>query len=140
MHQGRKIAGALLAAAQTASAANPMVCGAQMFETRNIVENAVNSSVHTTLVAAVQAAGLVDTLAGPGPFTVFAPTNRAFDALPVGTVETLLKPENREALTGVLMYHVVAGKLSAKELSVRIDENGGVYIFETVEGTKISAQ
>ena len=87
-------------------AANPMVGGAPMFETKNIVENAVNSADHTTLVAAVQAAGLVETLQGPGPFTVFAPDNAAFAALPAGTVETLLEPENKQALTDILTYHV----------------------------------
>ncbi len=121
-------------------AANPEVGGAAMLETRNIVENAVNSADHTTLVAAVQAAGLVDTLASPGPFTVFAPTNAAFAALPEGTVETLLMPENKADLTGVLTYHVVAGKLSAEDLAAMIAANDGVYLMETVNGTKISAQ
>lgn len=135
------LAAALLAGtAQFGLAANPMVGGAEMFASRNIVQNAVNSADHTTLVAAVQAAGLVDTLQGPGPFTVFAPNNAAFAALPEGTVETLLKPENKADLTGVLTYHVVAGKLSADDLRARIADNGGVYIFETVNGTKISAQ
>src|ERR1051325_9777518 len=104
------------AAASVALAAKyPMVGGQQMFPTKTIVENAVNSADHTTLVAAVKAAGLVDTLQGPGPFTVFAPVNKAFDRLPRGTVQTLLKPENKGALTAVLTYHVVPGKLSAKE-------------------------
>ena len=97
-------------------AANPDVGGAPMFETKNIVENAVNSADHTTLVAAVKAAGLVDALMGPGPFTVFAPVNEAFAALPAGTVETLLKPENRAMLTKVLTAHVVAGDLKLADL------------------------
>ena len=130
----------LSAAAGAALAANPDVGGAPMFETKNIVENAVNSKDHTTLVAAVQAAGLVETLQGPGPFTVFAPTNEAFAALPDGTVDTLLMPENKDQLTGVLTYHVVAGKVSAADLAERIAANNGVYIFETVNGTKLSAQ
>ncbi|MGR3474141.1 MAG: fasciclin domain-containing protein, partial [Sulfitobacter sp.] len=96
-----------------AIAANPEVGGAPMFENKNIVENAVNSADHTTLVAAVKAAGLVDTLASEGPFTVFAPVNSAFDALPAGTVDTLLKPENKDMLTKVLTAHVVAGNWSA---------------------------
>ena len=134
------LAALVLAAGQASFAANPRVGGAPMLETRNIVENAVNSKDHTTLVAAVQAAGLVDTLAGPGPFTVFAPVNEAFEALPEGTVETLLMPENRDDLTSVLTYHVVPGKITAEDLAQRIAENAGVYIFETVNGTKISAQ
>ncbi|MBA3325422.1 MAG: fasciclin domain-containing protein [Rhodobacteraceae bacterium] len=135
------LAAVLLGSAASAGlAANPMVGGAAMFETRNIVENAVNSKDHTTLVAAVQAAGLVDTLAGPGPFTVFAPTNAAFADLPDGTVDTLLMPENKGMLTGVLTYHVVAGRLTAEDLAARIAAGDGVYIFETVNGTKISAQ
>src|SRR5208337_655334 len=93
---------------------DPMVGGAAMFPTKNIIQNAVNSQDHTTLVAAVKAAGLVDTLSGPGPFTVFAPTNEAFAKLPAGTVDTLLKPENKDTLTKVLTYHVVAGKMSSK--------------------------
>src|SRR3569833_1899822 len=99
-----------------AYAANPDVGGAPMYESKNIIENAVNSKDHTTLVAAVKAAGLVDALMGPGPFTVFAPVNDAFAALPAGTVDTLLKPENKEMLTKVLTYHVVAGDYSAADL------------------------
>src|SRR6478609_830218 len=95
---------------------NPMVGGAAMYKTKNIVENAVNSKDHTTLVAAVQAAGLVDTLKSAGPFTVFAPVNNAFAALPAGTVDTLLKPENKGQLTKVLTYHVIPGKLDAKDI------------------------
>ncbi len=111
-----------------------MVGGAAMYPTKNIVENAVNSKDHTTLVAAVQAAGLVETLAGDGPFTVFAPVNEAFAALPAGTVETLLKPENKNALSGVLTYHVVAGKIDSKMLSKMIKEGGGSYSAKTVNG------
>ena len=102
-----------------------MVGGAPMYPSKNIVENAVNSKDHTTLVAAVKAAGLVDTLEGAGPFTVFAPTNEAFAELPKGTVETLLKPENKDKLTAVLTYHVVPGRLTAQDLADKIDQMGG---------------
>lgn len=98
----------------TASFANPDVGGAAMYESRNIIENAVNSKVHTTLVAAIKAAGLVATLSGPGPFTVFAPVNKGFEMLPAGTVANLLKPENKATLTKILTAHVVSGTLSAK--------------------------
>src|ERR1700721_3349682 len=108
-----------------AAQANPMVGGAAMYPTKNIVENAVNSKDHTTLVAAVKAAGLVDTLAGPGPFTVFAPTNEAFAKLPKGTVDTLLKPENKATLVAALTYHVVAGKYSAVDLTKLAQAGGG---------------
>src|ERR1700728_700535 len=101
-------------------AQNPMVGGHDMFPTKNIIQNAVNSDDHTTLVAAVKAAGLVDTLKGPGPFTVFAPTNEAFAKLPAGTVDTLLRPENKEMLTKILTYHMVAGRLSAAQLKREI--------------------
>src|SRR6266852_2547930 len=113
---------AAAAAAPTVSAEEKtvMVGGAPMYPTKNIVENAVNSKDHTTLVAAVKAAGLVETLQGAGPFTVFAPTNEAFNKLPVGTVETLLKPENKMKLTGILTYHVVAGRLGTMELDEKI--------------------
>src|SRR6266436_1583554 len=104
---------------------NPMVGGAAMLHTRDIVSNAVNSADHTTLVAAVKAAGLVDTLQSPGPFTVFAPTNEAFAKLPAGTVDTLLKPENKDTLTKVLTYHVVAGRLSAHDIAKKIKEGKG---------------
>lgn len=117
----------------------PMVGGAAMYPTKTIVENAVNSADHTTLVAAVKAAGLVDTLAGPGPFTVFAPTNAAFARLPTGTVETLLKPENKALLTGVLTYHVVPGKLTAGELEARIRQGGGKAMLTTVQGGTLTA-
>ena len=110
------------------------VGGAPMFPSKNIVQNAVNSKDHTTLVAAVKAAGLVETLQTPGPFTVFAPTNEAFDMLPKGTVETLLKPENKSTLTTILTYHVVAGKLDAMELSKLIKAGGGKAALKTVAG------
>ena len=115
----------MVAGGGVAIAANPMVGGAAMFETKNIVENAVNSKDHTTLVAAVKAAGLVDTLASPGPFTVFAPTNAAFEKLPASTVDTLLKPENKATLTAVLTYHVVPGTLTAADLAAKAKADGG---------------
>jgi uncharacterized surface protein with fasciclin (FAS1) repeats len=118
---------------------DPMVGGAEMFPSKTIVENAVNSPIHTTLVAAVKAAGLVDTLNSPGPFTVFAPTNDAFAKLPAGTVDTLLKPENKATLTKVLTYHVVAGRLSSKDLADGIKAGGGKYQLTTVEGGKLTA-
>lgn len=113
------------------------VGGAAMYPSKNIVQNAVNSKDHTTLVAAVKAAGLVETLQGPGPFTVFAPTNQAFDQLPAGTVETLVKPENKSTLTGILTYHVVSGKLDAKELGRLIKEGNGTATLTTVNGAKL---
>jgi len=113
---------------------NPMVGGAAMYPTKNIIENAVNSKDHTTLVAAVKAAGLVDTLSGPGPFTVFAPTNAAFAKLPAGTVETLLKPDNKGTLTAVLTYHVVPGKISAADIAAKAAANGGKATYTTVQG------
>jgi len=116
---------------------NPMVGGQEMYPTKNIIENAVNSADHTTLVAAVKAAGLVDTLEGAGPFTVFAPTNEAFNKLPAGTVDTLLKPENKATLTKVLTYHVVAGRLSSHELMKKIKEGNGTAELTTVEGGKL---
>ncbi|MEL7729066.1 fasciclin domain-containing protein [Citromicrobium bathyomarinum] len=117
-----------------------MVGGAAMYPTRNIVENAVNSKDHTTLVAAVKAAGLVDTLSGSGPFTVFAPTNAAFAKLPAGTVDTLLKPENKPMLTKVLTYHVVPGRVSASELMSMIRDGGGMARLTTVEGGTLTAK
>ncbi len=111
-----------------------MVGGAAMYPSKNIVENAVNSKDHTTLVAAVKAAGLVETLQGAGPFTVFAPTNSAFAMLPAGTVDNLLKPESKAALTGVLTYHVVAGKFTAKDLSKLIKAGNGMATVKTVAG------
>ncbi len=113
------------------------VGGAPMYPSKNIVENAVNSKDHTTLVAAVKAAGLVETLQSAGPFTVFAPTNAAFSKLPAGTVETLLKPENNAMLTGILTYHVVAGKLDAKALETKIKEGKGKAELTTVAGGKL---
>lgn len=117
---------------------NPMVGGAAMYKTKNIVENAVNSKDHTTLVAAVKAAGLVETLAGAGPFTVFAPLNSAFDKLPAGTVETLLKPENKAMLTKVLTYHVIAGNFDSKSIAKAIKMGNGKAEFTTVAGGKLT--
>jgi uncharacterized surface protein with fasciclin (FAS1) repeats len=116
-----------------------MVGGAAMYPTKNIIENAVNSKDHTTLVAAVKAAGLVETLMGKGPFTVFAPTNSAFDMLPAGTVESLVKPESKMALTGILTYHVVAGKWNAKDLMQLIKKGDGSAEIKTVAGGKLWA-
>lgn len=117
-----------------------MVGGAAMFPSKTIVENAVNSKDHTTLVAAVKAAGLVDTLSSKGPFTVFAPVNAAFEKLPKGTVSTLLKPENKDKLTGILTYHVVAGQLSAEDLEMKAKDNGGKVELTTVAGGKLWVQ
>ena len=111
-----------------------MVGGAPMYPSKNIIQNAVNSKDHTTLVAAVKAAGLVDTLSGAGPFTVFAPTNEAFAKLPPGTVESLLKPENKDKLKAVLTYHVVPGRMSAKDLMDAAKKDGGQAKLKTVEG------
>ena len=113
------------------------VGGAPMYPSKNIVENAMNSKDHTTLVSAVKAAGLVQTLQGKGPFTVFAPTNEAFDKLPAGTVDNLVKPENKAMLTNILTYHVVAGRLDAKELARRIKEGNGTAELTTVNGEKL---
>jgi uncharacterized surface protein with fasciclin (FAS1) repeats len=145
IHTGKTILAALVAAALTFSAASvlaetdPNVGGAAMFPTKNIVENAVNSQDHTTLVAAVKAAGLVETLEGAGPFTVFAPVNAAFDKLPAGTVDTLLKPENKDQLVKVLTYHVVAGKVSSTELVKMIKKGHGKAELKTVEGGTLTA-
>ncbi len=117
---------------------NPKVGGAPMYANKNIVENAVNSKDHTTLVAAVKAAGLVDTLEGAGPFTVFAPTNEAFKKLPAGTVDNLLKPENKGQLTSVLTYHVVPGNLTAKELKEQVKAGGGKAELKTVQGEPLT--
>ena len=122
------------------SMSNPMVGGAAMFTTKNIVENAVNSKDHTTLVAAVKAAGLVETLSGPGPFTVFAPTNAAFGKLPAGTVETLVKPENKDTLTGILTYHVVSGRVTSADLAKLIKAGKGSASLATVNGGKLTAK
>ena len=118
---------------------DPMVGGAAMFPTKNIVENALNSKDHTTLVAAVKAAGLVDTLEGAGPFTVFAPTNEAFDKLPAGTVDTLVKPESHDMLTNILTYHVVAGRVTTRDLKKMINDGGGKARLTTVEGGTLTA-
>ncbi len=117
-----------------------MVGGAPMYPSKNIVENAIHSKDHTTLVAAVKAAGLVDTLEGAGPFTVFAPTNEAFAKLPKGTVETLLKPENKAKLTAVLTYHVVPGRYTAEDLAKEVDAMGGKLMLKTVEGEDITIE
>ncbi|MGN6819419.1 MAG: fasciclin domain-containing protein [Sphingomonas sp.] len=127
----------VLAAGATAGMAatkNPMVGGAAMYSTKNIVQNAMNSEDHTTLVAAVKAAGLVDTLSGPGPFTVFAPTNAAFAKLPAGTVDMLLKPENKGKLTSVLTYHVVPGRITAADIAAKAKAHMGKASYKTVEG------
>jgi uncharacterized surface protein with fasciclin (FAS1) repeats len=141
----RIVLAALTAVALTYSAAtvlaqqDPEVGGAAMFPAKNIVENAVNSPDHTTLVAAVKAAGLVETLEGPGPFTVFAPTNEAFAKLPAGTVDTLLKPENKDQLVKILTYHVVAGKVGSKDLIKLIKMGGGKAALKTVSGGTLTA-
>lgn len=116
-----------------------MVGGKEMFANKNIVENASQSADHTTLVAAVKAAGLVDTLSGPGPYTVFAPTNAAFEKLPAGTVDTLVKPENKQALTGILTYHVVPGRMTAAELTKAIQAGGGTASLKTAAGGTLTA-
>ena len=115
-----------------------MVGGAPMYPSKNIIENAVNSKDHTTLVAAVKAAGLVDTLEGAGPFTVFAPTNEAFARLPAGTVDTLLKPENKGMLTSILTYHVVPGRLTEAEIDAMIRDGGGKAMLKTVQGAELT--
>ncbi len=121
------------------AAENPMVGGAPMMADKNIVENASKSKDHTTLVAAVKAAGLVETLSGKGPFTVFAPTNEAFAKLPAGTVDTLVKPENKKKLTGILTYHVVAGKVTAEQLMKDIKAGNGKATLKTVNGENLTA-
>jgi uncharacterized surface protein with fasciclin (FAS1) repeats len=131
---------ATMAAAAASAVAQVMVGGAPMFATKDIIDNAVNSKDHTTLVAAVKAAGLVETLKGPGPFTVFAPTNTAFAALPAGTVDTLLKPENKGKLTTVLTYHVVPGKLDAAALGGQIMDGKGMATLKTAAGGTLTAK
>lgn len=121
------------------SSSTVMVGGAEMFPNKTIVENASQSADHTTLVAAVKAAGLADTLSGPGPFTVFAPTNSAFEKLPEGTVETLVKPESKETLTGILTYHVVPGRMTAADLTRAIEQGGGTATLETAAGGSLTA-
>ena len=133
------VAGATLAITSFAATAHaqmkdPDVGGAPMFPTKNIVQNAIDSPIHKTLVAAVKAAGLVDTLEGPGPFTVFAPTDDAFAKLPAGTVDNLLKPENHDTLVKILTYHVVPGKISTKDLKYWIKKGNGTYSTKTVQG------
>lgn len=133
------IAAALVLGSATVALAqdNPMVGGAAMYPAKTIVENAVNSADHTTLVAAVKAAGLVDTLSGPGPFTVFAPTNEAFAKLPAGTVDTLVKPQNKAKLTKILTYHVVPGAISAADIAANAKAHHGTASYKTVEGEKL---
>src|SRR5579863_9494754 len=126
----------LIAGSAILAANNPMVGGHEMFPSKNIVQNASISEDHTTLVAAVKAAGLVDTLEGPGPFTVFAPVNKAFAKLPAGTVDTLLKPENKGTLTAVLTYHVVPGKIATEDLMKQVKAGGGKAWLTTVQGEK----
>jgi uncharacterized surface protein with fasciclin (FAS1) repeats len=142
----RILSAALLASMAFASGAfagngmmsDPMVGGAAMYADKDIVDNAVNSKDHTTLVAAVKAAGLVDTLKSPGPFTVFAPTNAAFGMLPAGTVDNLLKPENKGTLTSVLTYHVVPGRLDISSLNAQIKAGGGKAMLKTVQGEDLT--
>jgi len=129
---------ATVIAIATPSSAEVMVGGAPMYASKTIVENAIHSKDHTTLVAAVKAAGLVDTLQGPGPFTVFAPTNGAFAKLPKGTVHTLLEPANKPALTKVLTYHVVSGRYTAKDLMDAIEKGGGKATLKSVEGEELT--
>jgi uncharacterized surface protein with fasciclin (FAS1) repeats len=134
-------AGAITALPSPSIAAmNKTVGGAEMLPSKNIVENAMNSKDHTTLVAAVKAAGLVDTLSGKGPFTVFAPTNAAFDALPAGTVDTLLKPENKDKLAAILTYHVVATKALSDTVAKMIKDDGGAHKIKTVAGGMLTAK
>jgi uncharacterized surface protein with fasciclin (FAS1) repeats len=133
------VLGGVDASAQMMKSDNPMVGGAAMYKTKDIVDNAVNSADHTTLVAAVKAAGLVDTLKSKGPFTVFAPTNAAFAALPAGTVDTLLKPENKGTLTKVLTYHVLSGNFTSKDVVKAIQKGNGKATFTTVSGDTLTA-
>ena len=129
-----------MSAGAMAASDNPMVGGAAMLRSRDIIDNAVNSADHTTLVAAVKAAGLVDTLKGPGPFTVFAPTNAAFGKLPAGTVDSLLKPEMKGTLSSVLTYHVVAGRMDGAAIAARIKAGGGKATLKTVQGESLTAR
>ena len=133
------VASMTFAAATAFAQDNPMVGGAAMFRTKDIVDNAVNSADHTTLVAAVKAADLVATLKGKGPFTVFAPTNAAFEKLPAGTVETLLKPKNKATLSKVLTYHVVAGRMDSKTIAKAIKKGNGTATLKTVSGGTLMA-
>jgi uncharacterized surface protein with fasciclin (FAS1) repeats len=131
---------ALTFGAAANAATDPMVGGAAMYDSKDIIDNAVNSKDHTTLVTAVKAAGLVETLKGAGPFTVFAPTNEAFAALPAGTVETLVKPENKATLTKILTYHVVSGRLSSKDLDAQVKAGGGSAMLTTVAGGALTVK
>ncbi|MBN8996547.1 MAG: fasciclin domain-containing protein [Rhizobiales bacterium] len=131
-------AGAAVAVPSFAAEMTVEVGGAPMYPSKNIIENAVNSKDHTTLVAAVKAAGLVETLSGPGPFTVFAPVNAAFEALPAGTVDTLLKPENKAKLVAVLTYHVIPAKLSAADIDAAIKKGNGKAMWKTVNGGELT--
>ncbi|WP_372859515.1 fasciclin domain-containing protein [Sphingobium lactosutens] len=133
------LAGGGIALARDMGMKNPMVGGAAMYPTKDIIDNAVNSKDHTTLVTAVKAAGLVATLKGPGPFTVFAPTNEAFAKLPAGTVETLVKPENKAMLTKILTYHVVAGRMTAADIAANAKAHAGKAMLTTVQGEKLTA-
>jgi uncharacterized surface protein with fasciclin (FAS1) repeats len=137
---GTVVAFGFASASLTALASNPMVGGAEMFPDKTIVENASNSKDHTTLVAAVKAAGLVETLSGSGPFTVFAPSNEAFAKLPAGTVDSLLKPENKDALVKVLTYHVVAANVMSDALAKMIADDGGKHPVKTVAGGTLIAE
>ena len=128
-----------LSALSASAEKDPMVGGAAMYPTKTIVENALNSPIHTTLVAAVKAAGLVDTLNSAGPFTVFAPTNDAFAKLPAGTVDTLVKPENKDTLVKILTYHVVSGRISSKQLAAMIKKGHGKATLKTVQGEDLTA-
>ena len=140
LHMAAAFAALTLAPLASLSAANPMVGGAAMYSTKTIVANAVNSKDHTTLVAAVKAAGLVETLSSPGPFTVFAPTNAAFAKLPAGTVETLVKPENKGTLTTILTYHVVAGRITSADIAKKIKAGKGKARLTTVQGETLTAR
>lgn len=131
---------ALVLAGSAVAGSDPMVGGAAMYANKNIVQNAMHSQEHTTLVAAVKAAGLVKTLEGAGPFTVFAPTNQAFAALPSGTVDTLLKPQNKQKLRQILTYHVVAGRLDSMQLDRDIEAGGGQATLKTVEGGTLTVR
>lgn len=132
------VAATLALTAGAGFAANPMVGGAPMYANRDIIQNAVNSADHTTLVAAVKAAGLVDTLEGPGPFTVLAPNDKAFAALPAGTVDTLLEPQNKSTLTSVLTYHVLPGALTSGEIKEKAAAMGGAFMAKTVNGEEVT--
>jgi uncharacterized surface protein with fasciclin (FAS1) repeats len=139
-HARVAVAALAIIAGTAAIAANPMVGGAPMYSTKTIVQNAVNSKDHTTLVAAVKAAGLAETLSGPGPFTVFAPTNAAFAKLPAGTVDSLVMPENKAMLTTILTYHVVSGRLTSSAIAAKIRAGHGMAQLTTVQGEPLTAR